>query len=89
LIEQFIEKELPMDEIIDSLVCSAHVEWEMQLEDNMEREGWKTSSDILIRYREFQREVRAILTKRNIPNNVIEQILKHLELVRENNEEDL
>jgi hypothetical protein len=83
LIGQFIENELPVDEIIASLVSSAHVEWEIRLADNEEKEGWKTPSNISMRYQEYQREIRSILTKRKIPDNVITQILKHLKLMYE------
>lgn len=69
------------DQIVEALVKQAINEWESRLKNNQDESGWIDRIDIMARYREYQQELRLLLVKRSIADELIVRIIRRFEIV--------
>lgn len=78
-VEKIRDDSEPEDHLIQVLATRAGTEWASRLESNQGNSGWLTKADVYARYREYEQEMRLLLLKRNIAENMIRRIVKRME----------
>jgi len=78
-IQEAIKHEISEEEIISTLVSQAIKEWNERLKKNGGEAGWFDRIDIMARFREYQQELRLLLVKRSISDELILRIIKKFE----------
>lgn len=73
------EQEEPEDTMIQWLVEKTGGEWQSRLKKNQGEPGWLDRADVTARFREFQQEVRLLMIKRSLGENLIIRIVNKME----------
>ena len=80
-IDEIIEQGEEEEFVIRALANRAQTEWKRRLQLNRGEPRWRTSHEILARFREYQHEMKLRLMKRNIQETKALQIVKEMEIL--------
>lgn len=78
-IQIILDDSPPEDTLVTDLAKRAHKEWKARVKEKQSNDEWGTEQELLLKYREFQHEMRIRLIKRNLSKAHVLKIVQRME----------